>query len=269
MEPDHDNPTSELAAPPDAAERLWQRWQQGQRPDLDAFLAEAGPLPAAELSAVLRVDQRQRWQAGERVLAESYQQRYPLDRGDAEAAIDLVFNEFLLRNRLGERPDPAEYLHRFPEYADVLREQIDLDHAMQREADGLSAAKASHDPPALGRGGQAMSAPQRRESADVPGTPIRGLDQECDRFEVAWKAGQRPRLEEHLAAVPEPERPALLRELLLLEVVVLRCLEKEPARRLPNPDALEQALAQCACASDWSGTAAAWWRPCSAPATPT
>src|SRR5262249_6344737 len=47
-----------------------------------------------------------------------------------------------------------------------------------------------------------------------------------------------------------PELPADL------EAVVLRCLEKEPARRFPNPDALEQALAQCACASDWSGTAA-------------
>jgi serine/threonine-protein kinase len=61
-----------------------------------------------------------------------------------------------------------------------------------------------------------------------------------------------------------PELPADLEE------VVLRCLEKEPARRLPNPDALEQALALCACAGDWSGTAAAeWWRQCPAPATPT
>src|SRR5262249_25136531 len=58
MKPDLETPALGPDAPPDAAERLWQRWQQGPRPDLDAFLAEAGPLPAAELSAVLRVDQR-------------------------------------------------------------------------------------------------------------------------------------------------------------------------------------------------------------------
>jgi serine/threonine-protein kinase len=52
----------------------------------------------------------------------------------------------------------------------------------------------------------------------MSGAGVRRADQECDRFEAAWKAGQRPRIEDHLAAVPEAERPALLRELLQLEV---------------------------------------------------
>jgi WD40 repeat protein/tRNA A-37 threonylcarbamoyl transferase component Bud32 len=38
------------------------------------------------------------------------------------------------------------------------------------------------------------------------------------RFEEAWQGGARPRAEEFLAGVPEPERSALLRELLRLEV---------------------------------------------------
>jgi serine/threonine protein kinase len=43
------------------------------------------------------------------------------------------------------------------------------------------------------------------------------MDQACDRFEAAWRAGREPRIEEYIAAVAEPERPALLRELVALE----------------------------------------------------
>ncbi len=62
-----------------------------------------------------------------------------------------------------------------------------------------------------------MNGTLSRDIADLPDA-VRRAEQECDRFEAAWKAGARPRIEDHLAAVPEPERPALLRELILLEV---------------------------------------------------
>jgi serine/threonine-protein kinase len=58
---------------------------------------------------------------------------------------------------------------------------------------------------------------------------VRRAEQECDRFEAACKAGQRPRLEEHLAAVPELERPALLRELLPLEIDYRRLAGEQPS----------------------------------------
>jgi serine/threonine-protein kinase len=46
-----------------------------------------------------------------------------------------------------------------------------------------------------------------------------------------------------------------------LQEVVLRCLEKDPARRFPNADSLDQALAECAAAGRWTqASAAAWWR---------
>jgi hypothetical protein len=44
------------------------------------------------------------------------------------------------------------------------------------------------------------------------------LDRLCDRFEAAWAAGQRPSLEDFLAEAAEAERPAVLRELLLVEL---------------------------------------------------
>src|SRR5262249_51516414 len=40
----------------------------------------------------------------------------------------------------------------------------------------------------------------------------------CARFEAAWRDGRRPRLDEHLGELPDAERPALLAELLRLEV---------------------------------------------------
>ena len=45
----------------------------------------------------------------------------------------------------------------------------------------------------------------------------RQIDQTCDRFETAWKAGRRPRPEEYLGTAGEPRRSALLRQLLLLD----------------------------------------------------
>ena len=44
-------------------------------------------------------------------------------------------------------------------------------------------------------------------------------EQACDRFEDAWKAGHRPRIEDYLAEVPEPEQPELSKHLLDLELV--------------------------------------------------
>jgi tetratricopeptide (TPR) repeat protein len=55
-----------------------------------------------------------------------------------------------------------------------------------------------------------------------PASPVspaeaRHIDQTCDRFEAAWKAGLRPRPEEYLGSGTGPARPALLRQLLLLD----------------------------------------------------
>jgi predicted Ser/Thr protein kinase len=133
----------------DAAEDLLQRWRRGERPDLGAFLAAAGPLPHDQLAAVLRVDQRQRWQSGERVPAENYFQRYPDLRADVEAAVDLVYGEFLLRERHGERPAADEYGQRFPEFTDVLRAQIELHRALATSHGDDTAAPRPAEAPTL------------------------------------------------------------------------------------------------------------------------
>jgi hypothetical protein len=61
----------------------------------------------------------------------------------------------------------------------------------------------------------------------LPVSLARYVDQACDRFEAAWIAGQRPCLEDFLD-VPEPARPAAVRELILLDGHYRRLAGEEP-----------------------------------------
>jgi serine/threonine-protein kinase len=72
-------------------------------------------------------------------------------------------------------------------------------------------------------------------------------DEVCDRFEDAWKAGQRPRIEDYLGAVPEPERSKLLEELLQVELAYRRCsgetlVLEDYLRRFPEHGELIRAV---------------------------
>jgi hypothetical protein len=69
----------------------------------------------------------------------------------------------------------------------------------------------------------------------------RRVDRVCTAFEAAWKAGQRPRLEDFLPAEPTAERAAVLRELLPLEADRRRRAGEQPQaeeyqRRFPDLD---------------------------------
>jgi serine/threonine-protein kinase len=64
---------------------------------------------------------------------------------------------------------------------------------------------------------------------------------------------------------PDQHRPELPAD---PTAVLLPCLEKDPGRRFPDANRLEQALARCGCAGQWTPEqAAAWWR-AAAPAQP-
>lgn len=122
------------------------------RVDLDGFLRAVGPLTPADAAGVFRVDLGLRWQAGDRAPVEEYVARLPAP--DPEAEVDLVFAEYLLRERLGETPDPDEYARRFPAHAAVLRDQIALHRALATAPVTLAAegaeATASGASPAAG-----------------------------------------------------------------------------------------------------------------------
>jgi hypothetical protein len=83
------------------------------------------------------------------------------------------------------------------------------------------------------------------------------IDLACDRFEAAWRAGQEPAIEDYLREFATPERPALLRELVAVELELLRGRGQWPGpapyrRRFPDPECL------AAIAAAFAETAAAW-----------
>src|SRR5262249_30962537 len=77
------------------------------------------------LVGVLCSEQRQLWLRGQRPPAEAYLDGYAALR-DHPDAFTLVYNEFLLREELGESPTADEYAVRFPHFAEQLREQLRL-----------------------------------------------------------------------------------------------------------------------------------------------
>ena len=86
----------------------------------------------------------------------------------------------------------------------------------------------------------------------------RQIDQTCDRFEAAWKAGPRPHPEEYLGAAGGPVRPALLRQLLLLDWDYRRRAGEQPRAddyhpRFPGDTALIEAVG-LEMTSAWDGT---------------
>jgi serine/threonine-protein kinase len=143
-------------SPADPAHQLWQLWRQGRPPEVPEFLAAHPDLPLTRCVGVLRVDQQERWLRGERVRAEDYLRRCPTL--PEEYALDLVYSEFLLRERLGESPSLAEYDERFPQFAQRLRLQVEMHRALAashpRQATAVGEAE-SEDRPTVPRAGSA------------------------------------------------------------------------------------------------------------------
>jgi hypothetical protein len=98
----------------------------------------------ADLVELLCRDMLERRRQGQRVSAETYLRLHPQLLDDAEAAFELIYAEFALREQCGEAPPVEEFQWRFPAFADRLRRQLELrrtllpEDAEAENADGVS-----------------------------------------------------------------------------------------------------------------------------------
>src|SRR5690242_3477766 len=97
--------------------------------------------PATPLTRLL-AEQRERWARGECPPVEMFLHHYPGLRGDADALLDLIYNEVFLRERRGEAPGRDEYLRRFPDLAAPLAAQFDVHQAIAAAAGADTAGPA-------------------------------------------------------------------------------------------------------------------------------
>jgi WD40 repeat protein/serine/threonine protein kinase len=98
-----------------------QRETDGGR-TLQAVVESGAALAPVALAELFASDQAVRWRRGERVLAEAYLELSSALVADPEAACNLVYGEYLLREEEGETPSLEEYLDRFPRLEQGLRE---------------------------------------------------------------------------------------------------------------------------------------------------
>jgi WD40 repeat protein len=84
------------------------------------------------------LEQQACWHQGERVPVENFLARQPALAADAEAALDLIGNELLLRRELGDTPTLAEYLERFPQWAAQIKLQFEVEQAIESGRSGHS-----------------------------------------------------------------------------------------------------------------------------------
>src|SRR6516165_1952430 len=85
----------------------------------------------ARLASRLLDEQRARWERGEPVPVEDYLRRHPELRAGAEAVVDLIYQEVLLRKEKGQVLGLSDCIRRFPHYEAELRDQFELHEALE------------------------------------------------------------------------------------------------------------------------------------------
>lgn len=86
---------------------------------------------AEALAARLVGEMAQRWRQGDRPLAEEFLERCPDLLGQPQAAADLIYEEYCLRNELGPEIPAAEFFERFPQWRAQLEVMFDCERLLE------------------------------------------------------------------------------------------------------------------------------------------
>ncbi len=146
------------------------------------------PQPEESTGKLSRVDlrrllqrQRDEWRRGAPTPLEELIRQTP----DPEAALDLIYNELVIREELGQTPTLEEYQERFPHLADQLADQLAVHRAMVD--DSAEDASVADQPTSLRSVDPVHVQPTYREAAagEAEFFQIPGFDE----FEVLGRGG--------------------------------------------------------------------------------
>ncbi len=142
-------------------DRFDRQWDLGNTPDVEQFVAKHRPLTLSQLTQILLIDQSRRWTRGERVTAKAYFQKFPELLENAEAAIDLLFAEYVLSESAEPAISVESLIEPYPQFEKEFRRQIEFHRTV--------GAELVHDwVSADAQGGPAVG----YEKYDVPGYEI-------------------------------------------------------------------------------------------------
>lgn len=111
--------------------------------------------PSPEWVGIIWEQMRFGWQQGRPLAAEQFLNAEFLAHCGVEGAVDVIYGEFALAEASGAAPSEAELLRRFPQYAELLRKQLNLHRAIQESS---PASTALLEAPALKLTSNAKSA---------------------------------------------------------------------------------------------------------------
>ena len=117
-----------MAAPYEASQLASQfaaRWEMSDTPpDVVAFLRDAPDPAQKDKLAVLLVDQSHRWRTDQPLSVEEYLEVFPELVSDRDAKIELAVGEFIAQSDSGQSSDVEEFIARFANLGDSLRNRL-------------------------------------------------------------------------------------------------------------------------------------------------
>src|SRR5215813_2559695 len=102
--PDDPPPTIDLQKLPKATPKFGVH-PDGHQPANAASPFTPSDMSRSEVIRLAREYQRQNWEKGEPILVEAYLEELKRLQVDAEGVLDLIYNEWVLREEAGESPE--------------------------------------------------------------------------------------------------------------------------------------------------------------------
>jgi hypothetical protein len=147
------------------ADRYHAAWRNGP-PELEEFLPPADhPLRRVVLQELITIDLEMRWRLGQPLGLEYYLEKYPEVGPSTALPPTLIFQEYHVRHRFGDRPALAGYQQRFPDQFEEVSRLAMHETKPRSAADGSvpTPSSAQSTPPAASE----VSAPEPPPAASA------------------------------------------------------------------------------------------------------